>query len=738
MLAAVAKVRTEFAESTSAQTFAVYIPLCWLVLQVTDVFVSGLGLPHWVFQSAILLLTLGFAVLLTVTYVQRRRQTSAESGAATQARGSGLLRRLTWLTRKRAAAAGAAVLLLWLLVVLAYMASRAFGIGPAATLLSSGKLQNQALLVVSNFDNRTDDPHLAQTVAEAISLDLSQSKRFRIMESNQVSAALERMEKPEDAAVTPPLAREIALREGAGAIVQGSVSALGPATVIRAKLVSPSSGETIADFHVRADEPDELLSAVDELSGEIRAEIGESLVDLRKEPPLAEVTTSSLPALKLYSKAARAQGQGDRTAAIGLLERALALDADFPMAWRKLGALLRRDDPVRALNAYTRAYMFRDRLPEREQLLATASYQQHVQRDLAGAAITYQTVLESFASDYTALNNLANIYTTLQRPEKAEPLQQRLIEIEKRFGAISNLFNTQIRLGKISEARETHELAKRHFPENSRVRLQPVIIELAESDYSTADRLASMLDDTSGEVFLARYFARRGRFERAISILRKRIAAHAAAGESERALDTVTTLVAILRLRGDMQEARLELDKGLAAYPLEKMNALDRIYWDVAEAAAVVGDSARAKRFVQLAQQQNLPDSSVAYDRSARVAGLIAFAEERHGDAIAQLRKALRFGQCANCMIYDLGLALEAAGDDRGALDSYSAFLTLAPRTVGRSEQELIVLERAVVLARKLRDRSERALADKLRALSSTADPELKHRLAQVASSSTV
>lgn len=725
MITAVARVREELASSPNAQTFAVYIPLSWLVLQVTEVFVSGLGLPQWVFQSAVALLAFGLIVLLAVSLVQRRRQTS-EAPSTVDAKSSGVARRLSWLTRRRAITAGTAVLLVWLVVVLAFVASKTLGIGPAATLLSSGKLHEQSLLLVSRFENRTGDPHLAQTVAEVISLDLSQSKRFRIMEPDQVSAALERMEIPENASVTPSVAREIALREGAGAIVQGSVSALGPSTVIRAKLISPKSGEPIADFHARAESPNELISALDELSSDIREEIGESLVDLRKEPSLAEVTTSSLPALKLYSKAVAEHGQGDREAAITYLDRALAIDADFPMAWRKLGSLLRRESPARAIDAYKRAYSLRNKLPEREQLLASAAYQQHVHRDLAGAALTYQTVLDSFPSDYTALNNLANIFTTLQEPEKAESLQKRLVAIEKRFGAVSNLFNTQIRLGKIAEARETHQFAARLFPESSRLHLQPIMLALAESNYSLADNLVSKLQrknsSKADEVFLARYLARRGRFQESISLLRKRIADHAAAGKTHKALDTLTTLVGILRLRGDLEEARHELERGLVQYPLEKMNPLDRIYWDVAEAAAVVGDSAIAKRFLELAKKQDLPDSSVVYDRAARIAGLVALAEGRHQDAIDYLRKAARFGQCANCVTYDLAIALEAAGDHRGALGAYQNFLALAPRSVGRSEQELVVLERAVRLAKKLNDPSYNQLLERLRIFSTTAD----------------
>lgn len=553
------------------------------------------------------------------------------------------------------------------------------------------------------------------------------------MERSDVSAALERMEKPEDAPVTPKLAREIALREGANAVLEGSVSALGPATLIRVRLVSAKSGGTIAEFQGRADEADELLSTVDDLSGEIREEIGESLIDLRKEPPLEEVTTSSLPALKLYSRAARAQGHGDSKVAIALLDQALALDGDFPMAWRKLGGLLRREDPTRAIGAYKQAYMLKDRLPEREQLLATAAYQQHVERDLFKASLSYQAVLEGFPTDYTALNNLANIYTTLQRPEQAEPLQVRLVKLEKRFAAVSNLFNTQIRLGKLDAAQQTHMLSARLFPDNKRVAVQPVILALARNDYARADRRFAELQQTksqsgTAEVFESRYLFRRGRIDEAVQAVRTRIAAYVAAGKAGRALDAATTLVALLRLSGDIAAARAELERALAHYPLEKMDPLDRFYWDVAEAAASVGDAGRARQFVRLAQEQNQTDTSLAYDRSARVAALVALAEGRNEEAVSHLRRAASFGQCANCVHYDLGLAFEASGKLREAVATYAEFIALAPRSVGRSEQELFVLERLVLLSRRLGDPAGSKWEKQLLDRSSQADADLRRR----------
>ena len=76
----------------------------------------------------------------------------------------------------------------------------------------------------------------------------------------------------------------------------------------------------------------------------------------------------------------------------------------------------------RAVDATTRAYLHRDRLPELERQLTTAYYYDNVDFDPARVEAAYRRVLDAVPSQFVATNNLALLYLTQGRPAEAEAL----------------------------------------------------------------------------------------------------------------------------------------------------------------------------------------------------------------------------------------------------------------------------------------------------------------------------
>ncbi|NIQ54711.1 MAG: hypothetical protein GWN71_15430, partial [Gammaproteobacteria bacterium] len=81
--------------------------------------------------------------------------------------------------------------------------------------------------------------------------------------------------------------------------------------LLTANLVTPDSGRVLAGFRETAPDSTELLPAVDRLSHRLREKAGESLSAVRASPPLTQVTTSSLPALRRYVAGRDAETRGD-------------------------------------------------------------------------------------------------------------------------------------------------------------------------------------------------------------------------------------------------------------------------------------------------------------------------------------------------------------------------------------------------------------------------------------------
>ena len=672
----------------------IYVPIAWVVLQVTDLFVTQFGLPSWVFSGAFALMAVGFVVVV--------------SAAAARARPDGTPR--TWLSRRRVLLGGVAVLALWALIAAGYMGARAAGVGPFGTLVASGAVAPGGKILIADFENRTKDPDLDEAVRQAMAVDLGQSPLVQVADPRDVAGALQRMEREPDAPLTPVLAREVAIREGYTAVLEGELNALGPATLLTAKLVSPKSGEVLATLEERARKPDQLLDAVDRLSGALRNRIGESLKVLRAEAPLEEVTTASLPALRLYSQASRAADAGERDEAIALLQRAVDLDPGFAMAWRGLGIELKNSgrDPARAEAALDAAYAHRQRLPERERGLTEGSYLS-TSGDYAGAARTFARVLDAYPDEPLALNGQAHAESTLGNQEAALALYKR-VAAQKPPSIVSfiNVFAVARTLGRLDEAEAALEQAAAAFPRSPQVGTLRFALANARGRWDEAEAIMARLrrEHPSAQAAYAfdgqdaAFRLARGDLPGAQAAIERQAARDVQEGLTGAALKRAANFAWAFGMTGERERGRAALAEALRRFPLEAMEPAERPYFELAETAAMLGDAAAARRYLQLGSADGRRDPFVLYDRPEATLGMIALAEGRPAEAVERLRTAGRVGQGAGApVLYRLGLALEAAGRPEEARAVYRRRAdSTAPGCVcevGPALERLVVLHAA-------------------------------------------
>ncbi|MCU0619200.1 MAG: serine/threonine protein kinase, partial [Gemmatimonadaceae bacterium] len=293
--------------------------------------------------------------------------------------------------------------------VVGHGAARAAGIGPFASLISSGRLAERDRILIAEFANRTGDTTLGDLIGEALRTDLAQSRSVTLVPRSDVTAALVRMERP-GATLDSALAFDLAQREGVPAVLLGTIARLGKSVVISTRLVT-STGDELAGFREVAESDDDVIAAVDRLSKTMRETLGESLRSVASAPALETVTTGSLEALKRYTAALRLdEAAGGREALdreVALLEEAVRLDSGFAMAWRRLGVRLSSTglDPVRGNEALARAYRLRDRLSPAERALAEAGYYSYVVPDRRRMLDAYAAVLAVDSTNRIALNN---------------------------------------------------------------------------------------------------------------------------------------------------------------------------------------------------------------------------------------------------------------------------------------------------------------------------------------------
>lgn len=473
------------------QVLGVYLVSGWVVLQVVGELTRTAGLPLWVPPFALVLLLIGLPIVLATAVVQEGGPGArtgpgggpgtgvgpeGEPGAATgEPAGipppspgrSFLQRHLTW---KRSFLGGVAAFSLLGVLAAAYLASWAAGIGPAGSLAAQGEIEEGDLLVLADFASSEHDPALGAMVTDALRMDLQESPLIRVMEGVDVRGALARMQASADAPLIPELAGEVALREGAKAVLEGSVSPAGVGYVFTATLRHAETERSLASFRETARSDEDVIPALDRLSRKIRERAGESLRSINAGPGLERVTTSSLPALRLYTEALRAFDRAEYRTVIELLEEAVELDPEFAMAWRALSVSLGNTewDRVREREAAEEAYRHRERLSERERYLTEANYHRRVTGDQEAMAEAYRRVLRTQPDDRPALNNLGALHADRGEWDRAAELYARAVEaaLSPPAVAFSNLIRAHLRRGLIDEARAVlDQFAKRH-PEN--------------------------------------------------------------------------------------------------------------------------------------------------------------------------------------------------------------------------------------------------------------------------------
>jgi tetratricopeptide (TPR) repeat protein len=658
--------------------------------------ITAIGLPDWVFPGALLVMALGLPVILFTAYVHHATKvavtmtpTYTPGGHATtrtsSAMGTLALKASPHVSWRRTWMGGAYAVGAFVLAIAAYMTLRALGIGPAATLFASGRMEKNEKLLVADFTSAAADSTLSPVVTDAFRTALAQSRSVSVIEPNEMQAVLRRMQRPASTKVDFPTAREIATREGIKAVVVGEIIAIGNKYALSARLVSPQTGEELTRLRVTADGEDEVLPAIDKLAKDLRGRMGESLRQVQSTPALERVTTGSLEALKKYVQGSRMMSQGGEFGkGSALLEEAIQLDTGFAMAYRRLAAeYSNRGMGARAAQLLQKAYDHRERLSDEERYLVTASYwYRGPKQDLAKSIQAYETLIEMKPDNYTALNNVSIAYRYNRNFAKAEEALKRSISLNGPVVSYNQLLWTLYQEGKTDEAWALLAKFDSLYPNTGQRFARRAELLFAERKYDSTLAIsrraqAGTRDSLARSLYVdgdARTYLVQGRVQEASRLFRESVAL--AAVQPEVPLDQAgfdASLAAIVQR--DPQRAGRIVDAALAKTPMETIPVADRPYLSVALAYAL---AQRPERIVALQRVfEEGKKTTVRYqdDRDrALMDGALSFSRQEYADA-ARKFAAGDAGDCLVCAQAWIALAYDRAGQADSALVAYRRFI---------------------------------------------------------------
>jgi tetratricopeptide (TPR) repeat protein len=430
----------ELKQRKVVRAMTVYIAGAFAILQAVDMIFPRVGLPSWSVTLIIILLVVGLVVVIILTWIyditpEGIKRTSDQEQAddagkpqveyvvtgwkstlsqsreelnayrkefyAENARRSG--------KKGRIYSYSSAVVIIAVLVLFTFSSA------------NTVPFQKRDWIVITDFENLTQNPVFDKSLYTAFTLTTSQSRYINILPRSRMLETMSRMKISSQASVDDKTGREIAVREGIDLYVVPSISEVGTRYVIATKIMDSKSGDLLRSEVAYAKSQDEILGRLDMLSKRLRRHLGESRYNIAgQDKPLSKVTTSSLEALKIYSQGIDCHLKMSYECAIEKYENALKIDTGFTSARASLGNLMiEHFDAAKGRELLSQAVKSVDKLTERERLGILNFYALDVEHNIPKGIEYARMRIELYPDDAAARNNLGYLYQSSGQFEEA-------------------------------------------------------------------------------------------------------------------------------------------------------------------------------------------------------------------------------------------------------------------------------------------------------------------------------
>ncbi len=702
--------------------FGIFIGGGWGFLQVLDLFIERGFVPEWVFGGALLALLAGLPVVLITAFVQGGRGVGifasfgeagavdaagdpgegadvgydAQSGAAVdalersgdpadgttasaKAPGESLARLFTW---RRAIGGGVLAFALLGVVTAGYLVMRVTGIGSPGTLVAQGVFEAGGQVVLADFESSAGESVSGDLITEALRIDLAQSPTLELMPNSVVNTALARMQRSPADGLPGDVALELATREGAEGVITGEVGRLGRSVVINARLLAVS-GDELASFRVTADDEDEIIDAIDALSRRMREKVGESLRSVAQSEPLAEVSTSSLEALRRFTTASRGVNRGlvSPPVAVRMYREAVEIDSTFAAGHRAIAVAIGNSggDRELAAQAIQAAFRHRERLPESERLFTEASYHMHTGEEME-AARAFRSLLVLNPESLGAAGNLTHILSWAGRYQEAVDVAAHMRGWESQpftWNLMVSLTALR-RFDEASAALDSLEAELPGFPFNNGARA--LFLTMSERDDSARAFLQAATPSSDPSAFAwERYVSavidvRAGRLDAAAETLDgvERVAGEAIAPSTQLLYGLATPWMLGL-IEGDSAAAAADLEALHRDVGWSDFSDYNKEYGVHALTWALLGYPDRAEAMLEAFE--GIASYADPFGRDTAVGAAAMVAVLRGRDAARALDDAANGSWCARCSDLLLGYGFQRAGHPDRAIEAFERYL---------------------------------------------------------------
>jgi serine/threonine protein kinase/Tfp pilus assembly protein PilF len=354
-------------------------------------------------------------------------------------------------------------------------------------------LSGKPSLAVMYFKNNTSDEEYdiwRSALSDSIITDLSQSKYINVLSGDQLYGILRKLDLLEARNYASEDLKRVAAEGGVNHILQGSLSKAGDTFRIEFTLQDMTTGKIIGSDRVEGKGEQAMFPMVDELTRKIKADLElsdeEIAADIDKE--VEKITTSSPQAFKYYVEGREFHHKGEYREGIQYMEKAVALDPDFAMAYRSIAAGYWNLALFSEANKYLqKAFELKDRLSDRERYLLETEFYRDSETTYDKAIEAYNKYLELYPDDSIANTNLGILYLSTEQWDEA--IERYLIQIQGKdesFFPYVNIAEAYRAKGMYEAARKVLEGYIQNIHESDQIREELSMNYFFQGEYELA------------------------------------------------------------------------------------------------------------------------------------------------------------------------------------------------------------------------------------------------------------
>jgi tetratricopeptide (TPR) repeat protein len=420
-------------------------------------------------------------------------------------------------------------------------------------------------VVIADFQNGTSDPAFDRTLEPMLKLALEGAGFISAYDRTAIARTLG-VRPPE--ALDDMAARELAVKQGLGVVLSGSVSRAGNGYTVSMKATQAVTGDVIANAEERASSKDRVLAVATDLATRVREALGDETSDSAQRFAMETLSATSLDVVRDYAAAMSAMSNSKYEDARRSFQQAANRDPQFGLAYAGMAIASRNIGQLQDAQRYiTEAVRHVDRMTERERLRTRGLFY-YITNDYPACVKEYSDLVGRYAADAAARNNLALCLTYLRDIPKALQEMRRIVEmLPQRALYRVNLALYAAYGGDFQTAEEEARTAQEQSPWGLQAlalaQTGQGLVSQASATYEKLGKVEELGPSytASGLGDLAAY---EGRYSNAAGILEHGIAADLVAKDSDRAASKLAALANVQMFREQPGAAIASAVKALA------------------------------------------------------------------------------------------------------------------------------------------------------------------------------